>query len=274
MARRRKQAVQRYHDRVASRYDHSYDDAFWQWHDALTWDYLKPHLPRDLSAEVVDLGCGTGKWAAKLIQSGYRVTCVDISAKMLDEARRKIESGAGAGRASFVHADLLDLSKLPEGHFALAVAMGDPIGCTESPVKAMKQIRRILRPDGVLSATFDNKLAAIEFFLEQGDGEGLARFLRNGRTHWLTDSPDEQFEIATFSPGEVVRLVESAGFELIEMVGKTVLPMRHYRHLLETPEARRRWAKIEKELCRNRDAIARATHLQVACRKRMANAEC
>lgn len=266
MSKSRRSAVQKYHDRVASRYDHSYDDVFWQWHDALTWDYLKPFLPRDMSAEVVDLGCGTGKWATRLLKSGYTVTCVDISHRMLDQVRGKIEQQGGSARATFVQADLCDLSALPADRYALAIALGEPIGCTQSPRRAMKQIRRILRNDGTLVATFDNRLAAIDHYLTAGDARTLSRFLRDGKTQWLTKDRDERFPIVTCAPGDVINLVGSAGFEMLDLVGKTVLPMRHYRHLLETPEARRQWAKIEKTLCRDRYAIGRASHLQAACR--------
>lgn len=258
--------MQKYHDRVAPRYDHSYDDAFWQWHDALTWDYLKPHLPRDISDELVDLGCGTGKWAARLIKTGYAVMCVDISQRMLDQARNKIEAQDGAARATFVRADLADLSALHAGRYALAIALGDPIGCSASPPRAMKQIRRILKPDGVLIATFDNRLAGVDYYLERGDPRELSRFLRTGKTHWLTKEKQEQFPIVTFGPRDAVKLVESAGFEVLDLIGKTVLPMRHHRHLLETQQARRAWAGIEKRLCRNPDAIGRASHLQLTCR--------
>lgn len=266
MAKSRRSSVQKYHDRVAPRYDHSYDDTFWQWHDALTWDYLKPHLPRDTSAEVIDLGCGTGKWAAKLIKSGYTVTCVDISARMLNQARNKIEAGSGSSRATFIQADLNDLSDLTSGRYALAIALGDPIGCTESPRRAMKQIRRILRNDGVLIATFDNRLAAVDFYLERGDPRELTDFLRAGKTRWLTKDKEEQFPIFTFGPGDVAKLAESSGFVVMNLVGKTVLPMRHHRHLLESPEARRTWARVEKRLCRDPHALGRASHLQLTCR--------
>lgn len=266
MGRSRRSAVQRYHDRVAGRYDASYDDEYWQWHDALTWDYLKPYLPSNLSATILDLGCGTGKWAAKLIKSGFRVTCVDISAKMLDQARAKIEGVGASSRASFVHADLCDLSALADQSAAMAVALGDPIGCSSSPIRVMKEIRRVIADGGVLVATFDNKLSAIEFYLEQGDPGALSRFLRDGRTHWLTKDAGEQFEITTFAPDELRRLVENSGFELLDMIGKTVLPMRHYRQLLAAPESRRAWGKVEKSLSRDPSALARASHLQVACR--------
>jgi SAM-dependent methyltransferase len=266
MARSQRSPVQKYHDRVAPRYDHSYDDAFWKWHDTLTWDYIKPHLPRDINAEVVDLGCGTGKWAAKLIKSGYTLTCVDISQRMLDRAHAKTHAQIKTARAVFVQADLADLSALDAGRYALAVALGDPIGCTASPGRTMKQIRRILEPGGILIATFDNRLAGLDYYLEHGDPVELSRFLRTGKTHWLTKEKQEQFPVATFGPREAIRLAEAAGFDVLDVIGKTVLPMRHYRHLLETPQSRRVWAGIEKRLCRNPDAVGRASHLQIACR--------
>jgi len=267
MGKRGRKPVQKYHDRVAGRYDASYEDEFWQWHDALTWDYLKQHLPRDLSAVILDLGCGTGKWAAKLIKSGFRVVCVDISAKMLDQARMKIEQMGQLHRAEFLQADLCELSALSEGGATLAVALGDPIGCTHSPPKAMKEIRRALCDTGVLVATFDNKLSAIEFYLERGDPNELSLFLRSGKTHWLTKDTSEQFEITTFTPDELRHLVSTTGFELLDFVGKTVLPMRHHRHLLADPDSRRTWMKVEKSLSRAPDALPLASHLQIACRK-------
>ncbi|NOT02837.1 MAG: methyltransferase domain-containing protein [Phycisphaerales bacterium] len=262
MSKRRKPAVERYHDRVAPRYDDSYDDAYWRWHDALTWDHIKPHLPTNLRAPVLDLGCGTGKWAMRLSRSGYTVACVDISQSMLEQARRKL-SETGDERASFHRADLVDMSGLPAGHFALALALGDPIGCAESPARALKEIRRLLTPDGKLIATFDNRLNAIEFYLQTADTEQLTEFLRTGRTNWLTRDRDERFEIATYTPAQVRKLLESAGFEIVDMIGKTVLPMRHHRPLLEDAAAARTWMKIEKSLCRDEAAMGRAAHLQV-----------
>lgn len=268
MGARKRSSVERYHDRVAHRYDDSYRDDYWRWHDALTWDYLRPHLPGSLDAPIVDLGCGTGKWSARFVESGYTVTCVDISQRMLDRAAHKLQTGSGRSRVSFVRADLMDLSDLPAAAFAMAVGMGDPICCTASPVRAMRQIRRILRPDGLLCATLDNRLAAIDYYLEQGDPETLRRFLREGRTHWLTRDKKEQFPITTFLPSDVSKFVESAGFELIDLVGKTVLPMRAHREKLAESADRRTWASIEKKLSRRTDAMGRASHLQFVCRVR------
>ncbi len=268
MPKRRKPPVQRYHDRVAGRYDAVYDDAYWQWHDALTWDHLKPHLPTGTAAPVLDLGCGTGKWALKLAKSGFGTTCVDVSGGMLERARRKFAEHGLESRACFVRADLGDLSELPAGAFSLAVALGEPIGCTAHPPKALKETRRRLIEGGVLVATFDNRWAAIDYYLERGDHQELAAFLKSGTTHWLTRDEAEQFPIHTYSPGQLTSMFERAGFDVIDMVGKTVLPMRKHRELLADPEKRRAWMKVEKRLWRDPSAIGRAPHLQIAARTR------
>jgi ubiquinone/menaquinone biosynthesis C-methylase UbiE len=266
MGKRHRPPVQRYHDRVAGRYDASYEDAYWQWHDALTWDHLKAHLPKDVSLPVLDLGCGTSKWALKLAKSGFAVTCVDISAAMLQRAGRKVEQAELTKRVEFVQADLCDLSALPAESFSLAVAFGEPIGCSSSPPKALKEIRRRLIPGGTLAATFDNRWAAIDYYLDRGSAEELQEFLVTGQTHWLTRDVEERFPIQTYSPSQVVKLLERARFKVLDLIGKTVLPLRRYRHLLEDSEGRRLLTKLEKRLWRDPAAIGRAGHLQIIAR--------
>ncbi|MGB0717469.1 MAG: class I SAM-dependent DNA methyltransferase [Phycisphaerae bacterium] len=268
MARSRRKSVQKYHDRVAGRYDDSYDDLFWQWHDALTWDLIRGHLPRDANAHTLDLGCGTGKWGGKLAKSGYDVTGVDISPKMLDKTREKWLPYMGGKDPVLVQADLCSMPTLPDRTYALALAMGDPIGCTASPPTALREIRRVLTDDGILVASFDNRLSAMEFHLDADGPEGLAELLKNGKTHWLTRDQDEQFPIYTYAPTELRRMLEQAGYVVKEMVGRTVLPMRHHRHRLEDPQARRLLTKLEKTLSRDPHAMGRASHIHVVCQPR------
>src|SRR5436309_393553 len=44
------------------------------------------------STQILDLPCGTGRLASVLLDSGFRVEGVDISAAMLEVARRKLSS--------------------------------------------------------------------------------------------------------------------------------------------------------------------------------------
>ena len=268
MARRKRSSVQKYHDRVAGRYDAIYDDEYWLFHDAITWDHLKAFLPEQSHAPVVDLGCGTGKWSARLFKSGYEVTCVDISAGMIDRARKNILGTDPDAPATFVQADLCDLQQLPADRFHLATAFGEPLCSTASPARALKQIHRILRPGATLVATVDNLYAGLDYFVDRGDIAELQQFIRTGRTRWLTRKRDEQFEITMFTPEGFANLLDKTGFELLDMIGKTVLPLRRHRGLLADPAARRRLQAVEKRLCRSRSAMGRASHLQVAARRR------
>lgn len=266
MAQRKQKAVAAYHDRIAHRYDHIYDDPYWRWHDSLTWGYLKPHLPVNQNSPVIDLGCGTGKWAIKIARSGYRVTCVDISAKMLDAVQRKaIESGI-EDKITCIQADLMDLSAVGEQSFELAVAFGEPLCSTDQPLKALKAIRGKIRPDGLLTATVDNRLNGIDYFLDRSDIDGLDQFLKNGKTHWLTKASSDQFALHTFTPEQTTSLLLKAGFQPIELLGKTVLPMRKFRPLFADPALGQRLLAMERKLARRPDAIGRAAHIQFLAR--------
>jgi SAM-dependent methyltransferase len=262
--------VRKYHDRVAGRYDSIYDDAYWRWHDMVTWEHIKRFLPRDLALGVADLGCGTGKWGLKLLKSGFRVTFVDISIKMLEQARRKVEETGGSAKADFLQVDLADPSTLPGDHFALMLGMGDPLSCVPSLAASLAGIAKSLVPGGALVATLDHMPAAIDFFLQNGDLDGLTEFVRTGKTHWLTNDEGERFQTIQYTVEDVQAAVRKAGLELVDLIGKTVLPMREHRQLLEDSETARRLVKIETELHRSTSMLGRCSHLQFAARRRPA----
>ena len=116
-------------------------------------------------------------------------------------------------------------------------------------------------------ATADNKLAALDHYVERGNLDALDEFVRTGRTHWLTADERERFELTTFTPASLRKLFEKAGFEVVDVVGKTIIPVRENKQLLNCPDAVERLLKLEGELGRDPSAAARAGHLQVTGRK-------
>lgn len=51
-------------------------------------DFLLRELALAPQSEILDVGCGVGRHAIELARRGHNVTGIDISAGMLDEARR------------------------------------------------------------------------------------------------------------------------------------------------------------------------------------------
>jgi ubiquinone/menaquinone biosynthesis C-methylase UbiE len=267
MSRRRppSDASRRYHDRVARQYDAIYDDPFWEFHDELTWRLIKPHLPRDLSANIADLGCGTGKWGLRLLKSGFATTFVDSSAAMIERVREKIAERAA--RATLLVADIVEMPQVESEKFDLILAMGDPLSICSDATKATREFNRISKSGGIVIATADNKLAAIDHFVERGNLDALEEFIQSGKTQWLTQDEREQFELTNFTPASLRKLFEKAGFEVLSIVGKTILPVRQNKKLLEASNAIARLLKMEQELSKDPASSGRAGHLQIAARR-------
>ena len=263
-----RRASERYHNRVAKKYDAIYDDPFWVLHDELTWNLVRPHIPRDVSAQCCDLGCGTGKWGLKLLKSGFATTFVDHAPNMIDQTRQHVQAlGPKARHATLLVGDIVDMPELPAGRFTLTLAMGDPLSICQDPAAATREMFRCCAPGGIVIATADNKLAALEHYVEKGDLDALAAFAHTGRTNWLTSDAREQFELTTFTPAGLRKLFESAGFEVLSLAGKTILPLRTNRKLLEKPNAIATLLRVEQELAKDPSAVARAGHLQIVVQK-------
>jgi ubiquinone/menaquinone biosynthesis C-methylase UbiE len=261
-------ASRRYHDRVARQYDSIYDDPYWAFHDELTWRSIKPWLPRDATARCCDLGCGTGKWGLKLLKSGFATTFVDHAAAMIEQVRPKLDAlGNKAGKAVLEVADIVQMPAVPSDAFMLVLAMGDPLSICTDAKKACREMARITRPGGIVIATADNKLAAIDHFVERGSLDELEAFVQTGRTHWLTADERERFELTTFTPAALRKLFDNNGFETVQLTGKTVVPVRHNRKLLDSPDAVERLLALEAELSKDPAAAARCGHLQIVARR-------
>ncbi len=258
----------KYHDRVARQYDSIYEDPYWEFHDELTWRLIKPHVPRDLTSHCADLGCGTGKWGLKLLKSGFATHFLDSSAAMIEQTRAKVEAmGPKAKRATLLVGDIVEMPDVPADTFALVLAMGDPLSICSDPQRAANEMARITKKGGIVIATADNKLAAIDHYVERGNLAALEEFIKTNRTHWLTADEQERFELTTFTPASLSKLFERSGFDIISIAGKSVIPVRSNRKLLEQEDSIERLLRMESELAKDPAAAARAGHLQVVARK-------
>lgn len=97
------------------------------------------HALRD--RRVLDLGCGTGFLSVKLLQAGCSVVGVDVSARMIESARRRCRKFGAAARFKKMAICGLDLGE----RFSAAFASGDVINHFLSERELRRSLRAVLR---------------------------------------------------------------------------------------------------------------------------------
>lgn len=258
----------KYHDRIAARYDHIYDTAYWRFYRELSWRHLQPHLPRQRPATGADLGCGTGWFGVRLLRSGLHVVFVDPSGNMLEQARAAAAAEAARGlTADFVQAGLEDLQQLADSSLDFATGQGDPLSFCAEPGAALRELHRVLRPGAHLVLSVDNRCAGVRALLDEQAATAALDLLRTGRTEWRAQRGDERFPMKMFDIEELHTLLRRTGFAVQSTIGKTCLLQRRHEELLQDPAARRRWLAAEEAVHQEPHWWALAAHLQVAARR-------
>jgi SAM-dependent methyltransferase len=106
-------------------------------------EWLRPLLDGlPVGSKVLDLGCGTGVPASRLLSAKFDVTGVDLSDVMVRRARRLVPG------ANFLRADLAAV-QFDEGGFAAVIALYSIIHVPLAEQRSLfRSVRRWLRPGG------------------------------------------------------------------------------------------------------------------------------
>ena len=113
--------------------------------------FMIQQLAARSGSPILELACGTGRVLLPLARQGYQVTGVDLSAAMLDVARRKAAAERLTGRITLVHQDMRELAL--DGRFNLAfVAVNSfmHLLSTDDQLTALGRVRQHLNPGGLL----------------------------------------------------------------------------------------------------------------------------
>jgi ubiquinone/menaquinone biosynthesis C-methylase UbiE len=110
-------------------------------------DFLAPHLSS--RTHLLDVGCGSGELSLDLAASVEQVTGVDVEEQEIEAARRAATQ-AGVTNADFEVGDAYSLD-LPSDHVD-AVLAHSLLEALDRPSAAVTEMKRVLRPGGVMAA--------------------------------------------------------------------------------------------------------------------------
>jgi SAM-dependent methyltransferase len=126
------------YDALSGRYDRDASGSYF----ACVLAWLRARLAP--GSRVVDVGCGTGRYAVELARLGFEVVGVDESPAMLAHARAKV---AGIDGVRFEVADAT--GGLPDGPFD-AMTVIDSWEFFRDPAKLLWQAGGVIRPGGMV----------------------------------------------------------------------------------------------------------------------------
>jgi len=176
--------------------------------------FLVPHL--SAQDHVLDVGCGSGTIAVGLAGSVARVTALDVHTQSFEEAVRYAAEHSVAG-VTFVSGDVFSLD-FPDASFD-ACLCHSVLEELDRPLDALREIRRVLRPGGVLGA------ACVEYgglILGGPHRELLRRFYAIRERLWLVNEPPSN----PYLGRELRGLLHAAGFENV-LATTASMELRH-----------------------------------------------
>ena len=143
-------------DSLAATYDAWYETEDGLRHDAAQRRLVLSLLPPPLAStrQLLDVGCGTGRWSRFFAQQGYDVTGVDLSPAMIAVAKAR-----QAPHCRFELADAVSLP-FPSGNFDAVCALAVLEFVTDVHAACTEMIRCV-NPGGNLIIGVLNRLAEI-----------------------------------------------------------------------------------------------------------------
>jgi SAM-dependent methyltransferase len=162
-------------------------------------DTVYHRLGLNASYRVLELGFGNGRTVPLLMQlaDGITYAGIEISETMVAEASAYNRGLVAAGRASF-HLASAEAVPYPERSFDRALAV-NVVYFWPDPVRALAEIRRVLKPDGfsVIAGIDSTTAAALPFYrAEYGfrvhDAEALIAFHQEAGFKGVTVEPFDE----------------------------------------------------------------------------------
>ena len=151
-----------------------------------------------------------------------RVWAFESNEVMLQHLRAKLQDPSLTARLTVFKGDVtLSLREFPEAFFD-ATVMVNVLYALDEPERCLEEVFRVLKPGGILSLSTSHRETKVEELFDAIRGSLQARGLLDGLQSTVDDAQERHDEmrdkILRHTRDEVIRLITSAGFEVMERV--------------------------------------------------------
>ena len=188
----------------------------------LTWRLLEEYLPP--KGSILEIGAATGRYTLGLVERGYAVTAVDLSAACLEECQKNLTKAGLQEKAQFILADARNLNGVTQMDFDAVLLMGPlyHLVVEKDREMAVREAFIRLRPGGVIFSAFISRYGIWGDLLKNlpeliDDQDQVNSVLLKGRDceAW----PKGGFRAYFAEVAEIAPLHEAVGFETIKVFG-------------------------------------------------------
>jgi len=163
-------------------------------YDRMAWEAVTAHFAgRSEPLRVVDIGCGTGRWARVLVAAGHEV--ITLQPCGVDDA------------------------EVGDGWADLVIAMGS-LQYAPDPPAAIARSARWLAAGGMMAVLVDSLGGLVLELLARGDREQAAARAATRRARWQRNGLDVEYHL--FDSSTLDAAMAAAGLEQVELAGLLV----------------------------------------------------
>jgi len=179
---------------------------------------LYPMLARELALtaddDLLEVGCGSASLLAEQASHVRHVAGLDKSEIQVDMARRRLAGRIAAGTAEIILGDAMALP-WEDGRFSVVASL-NCLKFVPDPVRALREMHRVLRPGGRLVVTIDKQA---DKWGKSGEIDGF------GQWQWSVDDARRMLEGAGFADVSVADMPTKLGLQFVRARKRAAPPV-------------------------------------------------
>ena len=254
---------------------HWYDNEYDEWErlerHKIEFDITKRYLDKYIigeNLEIFDIGGGPGRYSIYLAEKGHRVSLLDLSKRNIEVAKEK-SAERNITLEAYIHGNALEIDQY-EQKYDIILLMGPLYHLIEETDRkaAIKGALRLLKPNGIIFASFISNYAPIQDYLKGvyhvESIDELLGFLKDG-----VNTGESGFTTSYFTDYKEARdLMNSFGLTEIVFAGvENILGSKENEiNMLEESEYRK-WLEIGYQLSEDENLMGTSEHFLYIGRK-------